>query len=102
MERNDVNADSKDNSGQTPLWRAADRGHETVVKLLLERNDINADSKDSSGQTPLRMAADRGHEAAMRLLLECNNVDVNWRKIKIRLRYRGLTGWTRCRPEREG
>ena len=102
MERNDVDADAKDNSGQTPLWRAADRGHEAVVKLLLERNDANADSKDSSGQTPLWMAADRGHEAVMRLLLERNDVDVNWRKIKIGRRYRGPTGWTRCRPEREG
>jgi hypothetical protein len=48
-----VAADSKDNYGQTPLWRAAERGHEAVVKLLVEREDVIADSKDRDGRTPL-------------------------------------------------
>ena len=77
LERNDVNADPKDNYGRTPLWRAADRGHEAVVKLLLERNDVNADSKDSSDQTPLWIAVDRGHEAVVKLLLERDDVNAN-------------------------
>lgn len=34
VERNDVAADSKDNRGQKPLSRAAQGGHEAVVKLL--------------------------------------------------------------------
>lgn len=34
-DRDDVVADSKSNSGQTPLSRAATSGHETVVKLLV-------------------------------------------------------------------
>ena len=29
-----VDADSKDDDGRTPLWRAAANGHEAVVKLL--------------------------------------------------------------------
>ncbi|KAF4333760.1 hypothetical protein FBEOM_12417 [Fusarium beomiforme] len=82
---------------RTPLWRAADGGHEAVVRLLLEVSTINLkdgslmlcwaadgghegmvrlllekgaaiESKDSSGRTPLWRAAERGHEAMVRLL----------------------------------
>ena len=34
LARNDVGADLKDNNGRTPLWNAAWKGHEAVVKLL--------------------------------------------------------------------
>jgi len=69
-----VEADSKDSHGQTPLWHAADRGHEAVVRLLVERDDVEADSKDYYGQIPLWHAADRGHEAVVRLLLGSDKV----------------------------
>jgi len=35
--RSDVNAELKDNKGQTPLFLAAERGHESVVKLLTQK-----------------------------------------------------------------
>jgi ankyrin repeat protein len=35
--------------GQTPLSRAAEEGHEAVVKLLLERDDVTADLRDVNG-----------------------------------------------------
>ncbi|MCJ1474761.1 hypothetical protein MMC13_003421 [Lambiella insularis] len=64
MSRNiDVVADSKDEDGRTPLWQAAERGHEAVVKLLLGREHVAADSKDIYGRTPLWWAAQGGHEA---------------------------------------
>jgi hypothetical protein len=31
---------------QTPLSRAAARGHEAVVRLLIKRDDVAADSRD--------------------------------------------------------
>jgi hypothetical protein len=34
--------------GQTPLWWAAENGHEAVVKLLLETGKVEADLKDKS------------------------------------------------------
>jgi len=61
-------ADSKDNNGRTPLWWAADGGHEAVVKLLVERDDVAADPKDKDGRTPLSRAVGRGHEAVVKLL----------------------------------
>jgi ankyrin repeat protein len=39
--------DSKGTYGRTPLSRAADYGHEAVVKLLLETGKVDVDSKDS-------------------------------------------------------
>jgi ankyrin repeat protein len=38
--------ESKDNYGRTPLWRAAESGHEAVVKLLLEKGG-ELESKDN-------------------------------------------------------
>ncbi|OBT54158.1 hypothetical protein VE04_10305 [Pseudogymnoascus sp. 24MN13] len=68
-----------DNSGRTPLSRAAEDGSEAVVKLLIERDDVDANSEDNSGQTPLWWAIDSYHiveeseqEAVVKLLLERN------------------------------
>jgi len=44
--------DSKDSGGRTPLWWAANKGYEAVVKLLHEKT-VEVDSKDNGGQTPL-------------------------------------------------
>ncbi|KAH0536545.1 hypothetical protein FGG08_006595 [Glutinoglossum americanum] len=44
----DVDADSKDKSGQTPLSWAAENGHGDMVRLLLARIGVDADSKDKS------------------------------------------------------
>jgi ankyrin repeat protein len=63
-----VDVDSKDNSGQTPLSWAAKRGNKAVVKLLLATGDVDIDLKDNSGQTPLSWAAERGHKAIVKLL----------------------------------
>jgi ankyrin repeat protein len=57
IERKDVEADSKNSYGRTPLSWAAERGHKAVVRLLVERNDVEADSKDNDGRTPLSWAA---------------------------------------------
>jgi ankyrin repeat protein len=77
LEREGVDADSKDENGQTPLSWAAAKGHEAVVRLLLERESVDADSKNEYDRTPLWMAASGGHEAVVRLLLERESVDAN-------------------------
>ena len=52
--------------GQTPLSRAAERGHVMIVRLLLGREGVEPDTKDRYGRTPLL----HGHEAVVRLPLE--------------------------------
>ncbi|KAI9764162.1 MAG: hypothetical protein M1840_008644 [Geoglossum simile] len=51
----------------TPLLRAAEKGHETVARLLLEKGaDLNAKTLD--GKTALHLAAENGHVMVVRLL----------------------------------
>jgi ankyrin repeat protein len=38
FDKDGVGPDSKDRNGGMPLWRAAENGHEAVVKLLLDRS----------------------------------------------------------------
>jgi ankyrin repeat protein len=52
VERDDVEVDSKDIFGRTPLWWAANRGCEAVVRLLMERNDVEANLEDWYGLMP--------------------------------------------------
>ena len=70
LEYDDVAVDSKDRYGRTPLWWAAENGHEAVVELLVEKGaDVNS-KEDRDGRTPLWWAAENGHEEVVKLLLE--------------------------------
>jgi len=53
---------------RTPLSRAAEKGNEIVVKLLLE-NGARPDFEDIDGQTPLSRAVEKGSVAVVQLLL---------------------------------
>ena len=69
IDRNILVVDVRDGYGQTPLSRAAEGGHEAVVRLLLEKGAA-IESKDDYRRTPLSRAAEGGHEAVVRRLLE--------------------------------
>ena len=68
--KNRHNPDVKDTYGRTPLWLAAEQGHEAVVKLLLEKGAELEAKDEGGGGTPLGRAAEQGHEAVVKLLLE--------------------------------
>ena len=52
LQRSDVNVNSKDEDGRTPLSFAAERGFEKVLaRLLLAHGDVELESKDKFGRT---------------------------------------------------
>ena len=59
---------SLQNKGSSPLYQAAARGHEAVVKVLLDSGS-NVNQADLEGTPPLYIAAERGHEAVVKVLL---------------------------------
>ncbi|KAH0536261.1 hypothetical protein FGG08_006856, partial [Glutinoglossum americanum] len=77
LERGDK-PNSMDGYGRTALSRAAENGHEAVVKLLLGVESIDMNSKDwYNGQAALLWAAQNGHEAVVKMLLSVESIDVN-------------------------
>ena len=52
MKTGEVDPDSMDNFGRTPLSYAAEAGYHTVTRLLLHTGRVDLDSKDRDGITP--------------------------------------------------
>jgi ankyrin repeat protein len=70
-------ANSSDSYSRTPLFWAANNGHEATVKLIMEREDVDANARSQIGETPLMVAAYRGHKDVVELLIKREDVDVN-------------------------
>jgi ankyrin repeat protein len=69
LSENQSDVDERDSHNQTPLYLAALRGHEKVVRLLLER-DADVGAKESEERTALHMSAANEHDKVMLLLLQ--------------------------------
>ncbi|KAI2707640.1 hypothetical protein CBS147332_6698 [Penicillium roqueforti] len=54
---------------QTPLFVAAQHGHDEIVALLLDSGRVDLEIADKHGTTPLGIAAERNHEDIVRRLL---------------------------------
>lgn len=61
--------DTKRIDGATPLWIAAQMGHDHICKVLLQ-NGANVDAVRCDGATPLFKAAHKGHAAVVTELLK--------------------------------
>jgi len=79
LEREDVNPNTTDWRGWTPIFRAASKGNERVVKLLLERGDVDPNTVDHDEDTPVSWAAWYGHEGIVKMLLEGNGIKGDYR-----------------------
>ena len=77
LERNDVNPDSADKSGRTPLSWAAGNGRKEFVELLLNQSYVNPNRPDKNGRSPLSWAAKNGHEDIVGMLLQGNGAHPN-------------------------
>ncbi|KAF3006335.1 hypothetical protein E8E14_003571 [Neopestalotiopsis sp. 37M] len=69
LETGEVDINSEDQDGQTPLDLSAKRGHEKVVMMLMETGSVDINRKNRVGQTPLALAAHNGHEKVVQMLL---------------------------------
>ncbi|KAF4419069.1 ankyrin repeat-containing domain-containing [Fusarium acutatum] len=71
-----VDPDSKNDYGETPLWQAARKGQEAVVRLLAQQGStrVNVDVRNRNDTTPLMKAAKGGHTGVIRLLLGMETV----------------------------
>ncbi|KAF4779977.1 hypothetical protein HER10_EVM0008301 [Colletotrichum scovillei] len=74
------NVSECDHGGLTPLHRAAEQGHEAIVKILIETGaSVNVETMNKGLRTPLSYAAMHGREAIVKLLLQ-NKANVNARR----------------------
>ena len=83
LKRRDVNPNSPDGNGRTPLSFATKQPwnpryeNKSVMELLLERGEIDPNFPDSNGRTPLSFAAESGNKHLVKLLLEREDLDPN-------------------------
>ena len=54
--------------GWTPLHKAAEMGHEELVKILLELSDVNATATENGGETAMDKAEDKGHTSIVEMV----------------------------------
>lgn len=66
-----IEIDSRDEEGLTPLMFALSHGHEEASTLLLNSN-ADPSVKDKEGRTALYHATSKGHVATMQILLKTN------------------------------
>ena len=74
-----VDPNSKDNLGQTALFKAADNGHSDIVEILLQQEGISPDAASNDGFTPLLQTIFGRHQTIVKLLLERPDVNPNLR-----------------------
>jgi ankyrin repeat protein len=72
----DTDPNVVDVEGRTPLWWAAERSNESMVKLLLNAKWINPNSKEKKkGLSPLSVAVEEGRVDVVKILLEDERVE---------------------------
>ena len=81
MECNVTDLNSINIDGKTPLYLAAQEGHEESVKLLLAHAEIDVnkgiETGTIAGAPPIWIASRYGHEEVVKLLLAHQGTDVN-------------------------
>ncbi|KAF3313971.1 hypothetical protein TWF173_005563 [Orbilia oligospora] len=65
-----VDPNSKDDCGRTPLCWASKTGYREAVELLLAKENIELDVADNTGRTPLAWARENDHGEIVKLLQE--------------------------------
>lgn len=77
LERVDVDVNSVDSQGDTPLTRAVERNNPTILRSILANKEIDADLRNGSTKTPLMIACRIRSYAMVSMLLATGQVDLN-------------------------
>lgn len=88
----------KDSNGYTPLFFAAQNGHQNVVELILTRKEIDINGKDDCGATPLHHAAGKGHENIVQLLLAHDDIEPDTKTSELLFAHDDIEPNTETRP----
>ncbi|CEL10507.1 hypothetical protein ASPCAL13626 [Aspergillus calidoustus] len=65
----DLNSNSKNSRGQTPIWLNAANDQESVVTCLVDKAGVDSDCRSNSGLSPLMLAVQKGHTRTVRALV---------------------------------
>ena len=76
FETHGADPNCKNSDGMTPLFIAANEGHESAVQQLLERKDIDPNARYGS-TTPLLRSTRNGEKRVVALLLQHDRIDPN-------------------------
>lgn len=74
--RMDIALNERGHRGETPLFKAAKNGHDSIALLLLDLEPVEIDAKNNCDQTPLFAASGGGNTRMVRMLIE-KGADVN-------------------------
>ncbi|PWW74889.1 hypothetical protein C7212DRAFT_281865, partial [Tuber magnatum] len=58
LQREDVNPNTVDTKGRTPLSLALSKGHHTAVRILQERDNVNSGPAGPAGQASVPLATE--------------------------------------------
>ena len=79
MNTYEIDVNTRNPEGMTPLALACEAGQQEIVKLLLKNKDLHINFDDHKGRTPLALACQAGHEEIVKLLIEQKLLNVNAR-----------------------
>lgn len=79
--RGEVNLDSKNIGGWTPLMYSSYIGHDNIANLLLEAG-VNVNATTGKGLTPLMLAASCGNESIAYFLMQVRFTFLNQQLFK--------------------
>lgn len=72
-----VDANQRDYTGQTALFKAANNGHHQVLDVLLQHKGVDPDAVSNDGFTPLLQSIFERHQKVVKLLLARTDVNPN-------------------------
>ena len=85
LNHKDIDSETQDNNGRTPLSLAAEEGCTDIISLLLGA-DVNPNTKDNNDRTALSYAADTGKFDGVRVVDAVKKFDA----VKLLVRARGI------------